>query len=233
MIDPGTAAVVGSAISGIGGILSNRGSRNAAREQMRFQERMSNTQWQRGVLDMKAAGLNPMLAYSQGGASAPMGSMPNVQNVGDAAVSGAKSGIEMTQTAQLIAQNKALTEQTQAMTAKIQSETLSNSLHSAKLVADTAASASQSPLNFAKEMLTAVEGDRAIEELRAMRQGGFAADVEKRKAEARIATHGVAGAQAEADFYKGLGQHSPMVRLLLEMLRGLTGAAGAASRWRK
>ena len=48
-----------------------------------FSERMSSTSYQRTMADMKAAGLNPMLAFSQGGSSVPIGQRASFTPVGD------------------------------------------------------------------------------------------------------------------------------------------------------
>lgn len=39
-----------------------------------FQERMANTQWQRGVEDMKKAGINPLSAFTSAAGAVPVGS---------------------------------------------------------------------------------------------------------------------------------------------------------------
>lgn len=73
-------ALIGAGISLAGGLLQNRSARSQASQQMAFQDRMSSTSYQRGMKDMKKAGLNPILAYKQGGATSPAGSMAPVIN---------------------------------------------------------------------------------------------------------------------------------------------------------
>lgn len=77
---------------------ANSANRKMAQDQMDFQASMSNTAYRRSMADMKAAGLNPMLAYSQGGASTPSGAQAQMQaetGLGDAMSQVASSALDI------------------------------------------------------------------------------------------------------------------------------------------
>nr|WAE43753.1 MAG: DNA pilot protein [Microviridae sp.] len=63
---------------------------------------LANTSYQRRVADLNAAGLNPMLAYTQGGAATPPIATPTVENAGQHAINSGQAGYQLGKASDLI-----------------------------------------------------------------------------------------------------------------------------------
>lgn len=85
------AAIASGGIGALGQSSANKANLRIAREQMKFQERMRGSAYQAAVKDLQLAGLNPALAYQQGGASTPSGASAQMENAAAPLAAGATS----------------------------------------------------------------------------------------------------------------------------------------------
>lgn len=156
--------LIGGGLSALGASNQNAANQAIAREQMEFsrqqaelnrqwQERMSNTAYQRAMADMRVAGLNPILAYQQGGAGTPSGAQgysagAHMEN----ALEGLGRGVASAGSA---ARFQADLDNTRAQTANTTAQEAVNKTTALKNVQDTATSAAQEQKAKAEAALTA------------------------------------------------------------------------------
>lgn len=148
---PLIAAGVGAAASIFGGERSNEANAQMNADQMNFnreeakvnrewQEHMSSTSYQRAVGDMRKAGLNPMLAYSQGGApqgsgaTATAGSLQRMENTGANAAASAASAMQLANIAAQTDNIKADTELKDAQAQQARSSAYKSATETGKII---------------------------------------------------------------------------------------------------
>lgn len=140
-IAPLLGGLAGAAGSYLGTTSANQANIAQTREQMDFQKEMSDTAYQRAVKDMKAAGLSPMLAYSQGGASTPQGAAARVDNALGNAVNSAsastQTGINYMTGVQQVKNMMSQEANTDASTANLDADTVNKMLMSKQIPEQT------------------------------------------------------------------------------------------------
>jgi len=206
-------------LSYLGGHQANAANAKQAQNQMDFQREMSGTSYQRGVEDMKGAGLNPMLAYSQGGASSPGGASASI---GDAISPAMNSGRAAQMLTAQVDNMKAQNANINANTQNTNADTLGKILQPAAINAGI----DSTKQNTANAKTT---GHQAAQNLEFSRQT-FDADVSAAKAASMSANYRLAGEKNMADFQKtAIGSVLPYITGVLGAVNSAISGAGKVS----
>lgn len=157
MPDPTGAILGGGAISGIGSLIGAGINLYSAAQNRKWQEHMANTAWQRGVADMRAAGINPLFAASKGGAPMPSSPPGQVNSLGlDSVGAGVASAAQAKLARYKLIQTMDMTDQ------QIASMKLQNQLDAAELERkDLVTQGIKNELNLSQSQIDQINANKA------------------------------------------------------------------------
>lgn len=214
---------------------TNASNAQQAQAQMDFQAEQTGTSYQRGVKDMQAAGLNPMLAYSQGGAASGGGAQATMGNEVQAGMS---SAIQAMMTRQQLASAQAQVENIEADTLKKYQETdnlvtenmytISRNEHEGSKIHETQQRVAEIALRNQLAALTQTANSRLASSSADLRRS----EAEREQYLAKASKYDLSRASAWSDFFKsGAGKSYPYLSTTAEIANSAASAAHKLKPW--